>query len=389
MENKSKISAVILAAGSSLRFGKENKLDACIFGTPILHHAVQAFVKHSMIDEIIIVTKEDKVDQLSSYYKFSKNITVISGGDSRNQSSLIGVIKGAGDIVLIHDGARPFVEDDMIVRCIEGAKQYGAVAAAIPATDTIKICDSNGKVTGTTQRSNTWRTQSPQAFNRQLLLDAYNGVDPLDPTITDDCMVVESKNIPVHLVMGSDYNIKITTQADLTMAESIAKELGLGGNPRICTAIGQDSHRTSKQPTEKPMVLGGVVLEDFPALEANSDGDVVLHAITNGVSGVTGVNILGKIADEICQSGIKDSRVYLKESLKYLKGKITHISVTIECKTPHLSQHIPKMKEVIGDLVNLPPSHIGITATSGEGLTDFGRGEGVSVFCVVTAEVYS
>ncbi len=386
--NNKKITAVVLAAGSSLRFGKENKLEACLWGKSILRYTVEAFLNAGLVDEIVIVCKKEDFSHTTVNYSFSPRIKVVQGGESRNASSLIGIENACGEIVLVHDGARPFVDASTIQRCVDGALEHGAVAAGVPATDTIKICGEDGKVVSTTKRANTWRTQSPQAFRRELILQAYQKVDPLDAALTDDCMVAENFGIDVRLVMGSEYNIKITTRADLTMAEAIGRELGLGGNGRICTAIGQDSHRTSKCATDKPMILGGVEFLDFPALEANSDGDVVLHAITNGISGITGVNILGKIADDICSSGILDSRVYLKEGLKYLKGKLTHISITIECKSPHLSEYIPKMKEVIGGLVNLPATCIGITATSGEGLTEFGRGEGISVFCVVTAEVF-
>ncbi len=388
MRNNHKISAVILAAGSSVRFGSENKLEARIFGKSILSYTVDIFLSCGQVDEIIIVTKKDMLSSLKQAYSYSKRVTVIEGGASRNHSSLIGVEAASGDILLIHDGARPFIDKNIITRSIDGTIEYGAVAAAMPATDTIKLCDDDQNVLSTTNRSNTWRTQSPQAFRRDLLLSAYEGVNPLDPKLTDDCMVVESKGVKVHLVEGSEYNIKITTRADLTMAQAIAKELGLGGMPRIATAIGQDSHRTPEVDTTQPMVLGGVIIPNYPALVANSDGDVVLHALTNGISGITGVNILGKIADEICQSGIRDSRVYLEESLKYLKGQVTHVSFTIECRKPHLSEHIDAMRRSIGGLLNLPPHRVGITATSGEALTDFGRGLGVSVFCIVTAEVY-
>ncbi|MEG0942329.1 MAG: 2-C-methyl-D-erythritol 4-phosphate cytidylyltransferase [Angelakisella sp.] len=388
MRSEKTISAIILAAGSSLRFGSENKLEVCLCGKSVLYHAVRAFEQCSYLDEIIIVTKADMVDSITKAYRSNNKIHVIPGGESRNASSLCGLRAAKGDIVLIHDGARPFVDEDIILRCIDGAIETGAVAAAVPATDTIKLCDDQGMVRETTRRSNTWRTQSPQAFNRTALLEAYRNTNTMDPTITDDCMVMEHSGKAVRLVEGSGFNIKITTRADLTMAESIARELGWGGLPRTCCAIGQDSHRTSQVPTEKPMILGGVVFPDYPALEANSDGDVVLHALTNAVSGITAENILGARADVICAGGQKDSRVYLKEALKYLRGRITHLSFTIECKEPHLSSRIAEMRSSIGELVNLPPERVGITATSGEALTDFGRGLGVSVFCIATAEVY-
>lgn len=387
MKDNLKISAVILAAGSSVRFGEGDKLEAKICGKPVLSYAVEAFMLTDEVDEIIVVTRKDRIDGIKNRFP-QKNIKVIEGGETRNASSLAGTKAAAGDIVLIHDGARPFIDRSVIKRCIDGALKKGAVAAAVKAVDTIKICDADGAVSETTRRSNTYRTQSPQAFNRNLLLCAYENIDVTDISLTDDCMVMEKAGRRVYLVEGSEHNIKITTRFDIAVAESIAKELGIVKTPRICSAIGQDSHRTAAVPGKERLILGGVKFEDYPALEANSDGDVVLHALTNAISGITSENILGARADKICFGGNRDSRAYLAEALKFLNGKITHVSFTIECKAPHLSAKIPQMRESIGKLIELPPERVGITATSGEGLTDFGRGLGISVFCIVTAEVY-
>ena len=152
--------------------------------------------------------------------------------------------------------------------------------------------------------------------------------------------------------------------------------------------IGQDSNRFDFVDKEKKLVLGGVIFENHPPMKANSDGDVVLHSITNAISGVTGVNILGKIADEMClKMGITDSREYLKEALKYLgDSKIVHLSISIECSTPKISPKISEMRSSIAKLLDIPEECIGITATTGEGLTAFGRGEGIQVFSCVTVE---
>lgn len=151
-------------------------------------------------------------------------------------------------------------------------------------------------------------------------------------------------------------------------------------------AIGQDSHRFDFENHEKRLVLGGVVFPDAAPLSANSDGDVVLHAITNAVSGITCVNILGKPADKLCQNGITDSSVYLKEALQSLAYPIVHLSVAIECSTPKITPMIPAMRENISKILGIAPTCVGITATTGEGLTAFGRGEGISVFCILTTE---
>ena len=150
-------------------------------------------------------------------------------------------------------------------------------------------------------------------------------------------------------------------------------------------AIGQDSHRFEENPG-KPLVLGGVLFPGEPGLLANSDGDVVLHAVTNAVSGITCVNVLGGPADALCRTGITDSAVYLQKALEPLRGRISHRSISVECARPRIAPRIPAMRENIARLLGVVPEAVGITATSGEGLTDFGRGLGISVFCILTVE---
>ena len=158
------------------------------------------------------------------------------------------------------------------------------------------------------------------------------------------------------------------------------------GNIISVSTIGQDSHRFGKPCGQTLIRLAGIDIPFDQPIVANSDGDVVFHAITNAVSGFTGVNILGGEADKIClEQGIKDSSVYLQKALEYLtEGRIIHCSVTIECLRPRLMRLIPIMKDSIGKQLGIPASSVGITATTGEGLTDFGRGEGIQVFVILT-----
>lgn len=153
----------------------------------------------------------------------------------------------------------------------------------------------------------------------------------------------------------------------------------------IKVAIGQDSHRFDFNDPIKKLVLGGVIF-DGPPLSGNSDADVVLHALANAISGITGVNILGGIADRMCfEEGITDSSYYVKEALKYFNGTISHVSFSIECLKPKISPNIPVMKKSIANILNISEDNIGITATTGEGLTDFGKGLGIQCFCIITA----
>ena len=153
------------------------------------------------------------------------------------------------------------------------------------------------------------------------------------------------------------------------------------------TGIGQDSHAFEKEGSEKKLMLGGAHIPGCPGLSGNSDADVVLHALANAISGISGENILGKVSDRMCQQGAADSAEYVKVALKTLGNyRITHASVAIEGKRPILSPHIDSMKKSIAKLLDIQPTDVGITATSGEGLTAFGRGEGLQAFVIVTAE---
>ena len=157
----------------------------------------------------------------------------------------------------------------------------------------------------------------------------------------------------------------------------------------IKTGIGQDSHRIQEPSQGKPFMLGGVHFDEPFSLEGNSDSDVILHAITNAISGITGKPILGPIADELCKSGIKDSTAYLRLAIADLFAMgyhLTHVSISLECLKPKILPKLPVLRTHLAVLLGLTVSDIGITATSGEGLTDFGKGLGIQAFTVVTAE---
>ena len=156
----------------------------------------------------------------------------------------------------------------------------------------------------------------------------------------------------------------------------------------VRTGIGQDSHRFLPSDSSKLCIIGGLIFEDAPGFNANSDGDVVLHAICNAISSLTGILILGNIADDLClKDGITDSEIYLVEAMNTLsKQQITHVAVTIEGKKPKFKPRIVEMRQNIARIMHLDISQVGVTATSGEGLTDFGCGDGVQVFVIVTTQ---
>ncbi len=152
-------------------------------------------------------------------------------------------------------------------------------------------------------------------------------------------------------------------------------------------AIGQDSHQFDFENNQnKKLVLAGVVFEGEPPMLANSDGDVVLHAITNAISGITTKNILGEVTGSLLKEGITDSKVYLQEAMKYLDEEIVHLSISMECKVPKITPKIDEMRKKLAELLHIKEQAIGITATSGEELTEFGRGKGIQVLACITTQ---
>lgn len=217
-------SAVVVAAGNSTRFGGDiPKQFALLDDKPVLYHSLKALCESPIIDEVILVTSEDYLeycaDEIVKKYGLDKIEAIVLGGQTRCDSVRAGIMVCdiATDYVFIHDGARPYLTQDIIERGYETVLKYDTAVAAIPSTDTIKIADSDGVVLSTPDRRGLWRIQTPQIFKYDLILHAYFDLTDEDrASVTDDAMLIEQKtDTPVHLFMGSESNIKITTKSDL------------------------------------------------------------------------------------------------------------------------------------------------------------------------------
>ena len=175
------------------------------------------------------------------------------------------------------------------------------------------------------------------------------------------------------------------------MDRNLSKRFSIEEVAKICplqrTGIGQDSHRFLPTDSSKPCIIGGVIFEGVPGLSADSDGDVVFHAICNAISSLTGIPILGGIAQDLChKDGISDSQVYLERALETLGNQIiVHVALTIEGKRPRMQNKIDAMREKISEITQIDISQVGITITSGNGLTDFGCGDGLQCFCILSS----
>ncbi len=193
-------------------------------GIPILAHTLRAFQSSPLISEIVVVaaaTNLESVNHLVQDFAFSKVTGVGLGGLRRQDSVWNGISRLSGcDWVVIHDGARPFVDAEMIARGLEEAMVAGAAVAAVPTKDTIKIADQTQVVQQTLPREYLWSAQTPQVFRYDIIADAYSNVAQ---DVTDDAQLVELRGWPVKVFMGSYENIKITTPEDLDLAHLILK----------------------------------------------------------------------------------------------------------------------------------------------------------------------
>jgi 2-C-methyl-D-erythritol 2,4-cyclodiphosphate synthase len=155
---------------------------------------------------------------------------------------------------------------------------------------------------------------------------------------------------------------------------------------KVKTGLGLDSHRFVEGDSDKPFILGGVVFDDAPALSGNSDADVILHAVTDAISGVTGETVIGAVADAMCRRGVTDSKAYLAVALESLGDwRLTHVSIVLECLRPKIDPKVMALRESVAGLLALEVADVCITATTGEQLNDVGRGQGIHASVIVTA----
>lgn len=223
---KVRISAVILAGGSSTRMGGEDKLASLLAGKTVLAWSLRAFQACDFIQEIIVVTHAG--GEKNAYFSCEgcdKVTRVVHGGTNRTASAYQGVMAAdpRAEIILIHDGARPLVTEAVIRAAAEGAKKYGAALPAVPVADTIKV-SNDGFVESTPDRSTLFAAQTPQAFRGELIKAALTDAVEKGLELTDDCAAVERLGMRVRLVAGDQENRKITTPPDLVLAEALLNQ---------------------------------------------------------------------------------------------------------------------------------------------------------------------
>ena len=383
--------AIIVAAGKSKRMGKNvNKLFLPVLNKPMIYYTIKLFQECSLIDEIIIVAQKkdfNKINEIKKKYNFDKIKNIVEGSLERQDSVYNGliIIKNAknDDIIVVHNGSNPLVKENEIVECINQAKQHGAAACCFPLKDTIKKIKNNF-VEKTIDRKDICQMQTPQAIKYGLFIEGFKNIRKNNLKVTDDASVAELLGKKVKIVPCSYENIKITTEDDLELAEGILMRRQ-NSSSEFRIGFGQDSHKFAAK--NKNLVLGGCPIPNEIGLQANSDGDVILHALFNAVSSAIGERSLGFYSDKMCRNGITDSREYLKVILNKLNQKnmkINNVSIMIEAKRPKLEHHTNKIKYSLSKILKLEKNKIGIAYTSGEELTSFGQGKGMQCFAVVS-----
>ncbi|ONI41552.1 2-C-methyl-D-erythritol 4-phosphate cytidylyltransferase [Candidatus Epulonipiscium fishelsonii] len=224
------ISAIILAGGTGSRMNSDVKKQFIkLDGKEILAYTIEAFDEVEEINEIIIVSSNDDFEYLNNMvirYGFKKLFKYVNSGNLRQDSVFNGLqqLNKNSEYVIIHDGARPFIGSDNIKKGIKKVKEVDACIFVTPTIDTIKSCDENGKVIKTLDRSTLFNVQTPQIFERELILKAHEEANKQEFIGTDDSVLVENLNHPVYTIINSPDNIKITTPKDLAIAEELLRQ---------------------------------------------------------------------------------------------------------------------------------------------------------------------
>ena len=230
--NEDFCTAIIVAAGNSQRMGRD-KIMMPLGDRPVIAHTLAAFQKCEYIDEIIVVTKYERLQEIADIcndYKIDKTSKIVRGGRTRAESALLGVSEAndRSTLIAIHDGARPFVSTALIDRAVNSAKVNHAVAPAVCSTDTVRIVNTKGVVVSTPNRDTVALIQTPQVFDADLIKSALTKAVEKNMRITDDCSAVEALGVKVTVVAGEQTNIKLTSSTDQYLAEKILADRGAG-----------------------------------------------------------------------------------------------------------------------------------------------------------------
>jgi 2-C-methyl-D-erythritol 4-phosphate cytidylyltransferase / 2-C-methyl-D-erythritol 2,4-cyclodiphosphate synthase len=374
--------ALVVAAGRGTRLGAPlPKQYLPLGGVPVLRHGLRTLLAHPAIASVRVIIHPDDRAHYDAAAGGLDLMAPVDGGAQRQDSVRNGLESLAGeapDLVLIHDGARPFLDHGVIDRVLAGLESHQGAIAALPVQDTVKR--GNGvRIVATIDRSALWRAQTPQGFHYRPILDAHRAAAGAE--LSDDAAVAERAGIAVALVEGSEDNFKVTTMDDLARAE---RHLA-ARNGDIRTGQGFDVHVFG--PGDH-VWLCGVAVPHAQGLVGHSDADVGLHALTDAMLGAIGAGDIGMHfpPSEPQWRGAPSHR-FLRHAAGLVAaagGSIAHVDVTIICERPKVGPHRAAMAARIAEILALAPTRVNVKATTTEGLGFTGRGEGIAAQAVAT-----
>jgi 2-C-methyl-D-erythritol 4-phosphate cytidylyltransferase/2-C-methyl-D-erythritol 2,4-cyclodiphosphate synthase len=381
--------AIIPAGGSGKRLGADvAKQYLSLSSLPVLVHTLHVFQKSGITDDVILVVPQDDLvfvrEQIVEKYGLTKVSTVVKGGSQRQDSVRNGLeaIVNPCDVVIVHDGVRPFVTEEMIDRVVKVAIEEGAASIGVLAKDTIKETTGENIVAATLPRQNLWQTQTPQAFRYDLLCRAYAAAEKDHYYGTDDASLAERMGMKVRMIAGSYENIKITTPEDLVIAEALMKEK-MKEQTIYRSGLGYDSHRLVP---DRKLILGGVEIPFDRGLLGHSDADALLHAVCDALLGMAGCGDIGRHFPDNDEAYKNISSLILLERVKQIieaKGMIVHnIDVTVMMERPKLAPYVGVMAAHIAMALNISETAVNIKAKTNEGMGFVGREEGVAVLAI-------
>lgn len=380
-----RIAALVVAAGRGSRAGGNvPKQYARIGGTPLLRLTIEALLRCEAISEVCVaIGAEDGELFEKACGGIAGTIRLAEGGSTRQDSvrrGLEALAASAPDIVMIHDGARPFVTAELVHRlAIEAEAGHGAIPA-LAVSDTLKRAE-DGTVTQTVPRDGLYTVQTPQAFPFRAILAAHRqAAEAGRSDLTDDAAVAALAGIEVRIVEGSAENMKITHPGDFARAEAM-----LADRMETRTGQGYDVHAFGPGAA---VWLCGVEIPHERGLVGHSDADVGLHALTDAILGALGDGDIGQHfpPSDPQWKGAASGR-FLADAVRRVArrgGRIVHLDVTLVCEAPKIGPHREWMREAVARIVGVPVSRVGVKATTSEGLGFTGRREGIAALALAT-----
>lgn len=376
--------ALIVAAGRGTRFGEGlPKQYRDLGGTPLLRRTVGAFLTHPRIDEVLVVIHPDDRPLYEAAVNGLAVLPPIEGGATRQESvcrGLESLSERAPRQVLIHDAARPAVDPSLIDRVLDALAQTPAALPAVPVVDTLKRAadDDPTRVAATVERAGLWRAQTPQGFHFDAILAAHRMASGTG--FTDDAAIAEHAGLAVTLVAGSEDNVKITTEDDLTRQERMFEPM-----QETRTGFGFDVHRFAEG---DHVMLGGIAIPHTAGLEGHSDADVALHALTDALLGAVAAGDIGTHfppSDAKWRGAPSDKFLaYAASLVRAWGGTIVHVDLTLICERPKIGPHREAIQQRIAAILAIAEDRVSVKATTTERLGFTGRQEGIAAQAIAT-----